>query len=99
MKKKFVVLGVAALVSVVLAATRMSTVSLNGKPPDQEQRSKIATITSAPPSPCGPGLAAQDLAGNCRARPNPTPGALEAVSAPRQAMAKTPAQAKPKPVK
>lgn len=33
-----------------------------------------------PPSACGPGLAAVDLAGNCRAQPNPTPGALEAVN-------------------
>jgi len=99
MKKKFVMLGVAALASVVLAAIRMSTVSVNGKSADAEQRSKIAIITTAPPSPCGPGLAAQDLAGHCRARPNPTPGALEAVSAPRQAMAKTPAPAKPKPMK
>jgi hypothetical protein len=32
------------------------------------------------PSACGAGLAAVDLAGNCRAQPNPTPGALEAVN-------------------
>jgi hypothetical protein len=32
------------------------------------------------PAACGPGLAAVDLAGNCRAQPNPTPGALEAVN-------------------
>ena len=99
MKKKFVILGAAALASMILAVSRMPTVAVKGKSADTEQRSKIAIITSAPPSPCGPGLAAQDLAGNCRARPNPTPGALEAVSAPRQAMAKTPAPAKPKPVK
>ena len=32
-----------------------------------------------PPQPvdCGPGLAAVDMAGTCRARPNPTAGALE----------------------
>ena len=29
---------------------------------------------------CGAGLAAVDLAGNCRAQLNPTPGALEAVN-------------------
>jgi len=34
------------------------------------------------PAACGPGLAAVDLAGTCRARPNPTPGALEAVTWP-----------------
>jgi hypothetical protein len=34
----------------------------------------------ADPSACGTGLAAVDLAGNCRAQPNPTSGALEAVN-------------------
>jgi len=32
------------------------------------------------PADCGPGLAATDLAGNCRAKPHATMGALEAVS-------------------
>lgn len=31
---------------------------------------------------CGPGLATQDLAGQCRARPRPTMGALEALGKP-----------------
>jgi len=38
----------------------------------------------APPVDCGPGLAATDLSGNCRANP-PTPGALEAVPSNPQA--------------
>jgi hypothetical protein len=41
--------------------------------------SSSARTASAPPPRCGPGLAAEDLAGNCRRKECPTMGALEAV--------------------
>jgi len=54
--------------------------------PRQEKavRSKSAVTSIAnrsSPSQCGPGLVAQDLAGECRAKPCPTMGALEALGA------------------
>lgn len=53
-------------------------------------KSATASIVSPAPSPCGPGLAAQDLAGECRAKPCPTMGALEI---PGAASAKPPCRA------
>lgn len=45
-------------------------------------KSAVTSIANRPsPSQCGPGLAAQDLAGECRAKPCPTMGALEALGA------------------
>jgi hypothetical protein len=41
------------------------------------------------PQPCGPGLAAQNLAGQCRARPQPTMGALKALGTSAARGAKT----------
>jgi hypothetical protein len=53
-----------------------------------------ARLETGPASlPCGSGLAAQDLAGVCRAKPKPTPGALEAVGEIKSSETKT--QTKP----
>jgi hypothetical protein len=97
MKKVFVLFGVAILVITAIGLSRVVPIAVDGSPPAPKPNSATIRAQPAPTPPCGPGLAAQDLAGNCRARPNPTPGALEAVSAPRQATAKTPASTNPKP--
>ncbi len=39
-------------------------------------------VRTPPPQPCGPGLATQDLAGQCRSKLRPTMGALEALGKP-----------------
>jgi HAMP domain-containing protein len=82
MKRFIVFLGVVLLALFAFGIARLVT-----GPAQEHERGKqslestpSARLTSPPVIlPCGPGLAAQDLAGVCRAKPNPTPGALEAV--------------------
>jgi hypothetical protein len=79
MKKILVFLGIVSLALIAVGIPRLAsgpakknTLGIEGTP--------SANVASLPaPLPCGSGLAAQDLAGVCRAKPNPTPGALEAV--------------------
>lgn len=66
MKKFLVLLGVVSLALIAVGSAHLATASANVASPSA-------------PLPCGPGLAAQDLAGVCRSKPNPTPGALEVV--------------------
>ncbi len=73
--------------SLRLVATDSQTEKVTTSPPavadphkEKVTRSKPAVASTAnrpSPSQCGPGLAAQDLAGECRAKPCPTMGALE----------------------
>ena len=45
-----------------------------------KSKSPVSNVVKHPAAQrCGPGLATQDLAGQCRARPRPTMGALEAL--------------------
>ncbi|MDH3309623.1 MAG: hypothetical protein OEM95_02900 [Gammaproteobacteria bacterium] len=82
MKKFIIFLGVALLALIAFGIARLVT-----GPVKEHERGKqglestpSARLVSPPViSPCGPGLASQDLAGVCRAKPNPTPGALEAL--------------------
>ena len=91
MKKLIVFLGVALLALIAFGIARLVT-----GPAKEHERGKqglesapSARLTSPPVIlPCGPGLAAQDLAGVCRAKPNPTPGALEAMRETKQSKIK-----------
>lgn len=79
MKKFLVFLGVTLLVLFAIGIARLITVPLKENAPGMENR-QVAHVANPPASlPCGSGLAAQDLAGVCRSKPNPTPGALEAI--------------------
>lgn len=92
MKKALVLLGVALLVFAVFVFPRIPTVTVKGKSLETKREPRVMSVPAAVPSPCGPGLAAQDLAGHCRARPKPTPGALEAIGATRGATRQSDAQ-------
>jgi hypothetical protein len=79
MKKFLVLLGVVSLALIAVGSARLATASAKENAHGTES-TQSANVASPPaPLPCGPGLAAQDLAGVCRSKPNPTPGALEAV--------------------
>jgi hypothetical protein len=82
MKKFIVFLGVALLALIAFGIARLVTgPAMEHERGKQGLESTPSARLASPPviSPCGPGLASQDLAGVCRAKPNPTPGALEAV--------------------
>jgi hypothetical protein len=69
----------AALVAPLLLILALATLAACTQKRDAVEISKHATARAvvAPPR-CGPGLAAEDLAGNCRDKDCPTMGALEA---------------------
>jgi len=71
-----ITLGATALL--VLIAIAIACGNGGGEAPPTPIENGPGSPPADPPA-CGAGLAAIDLAGNCRAQPNPTPGALEAV--------------------
>lgn len=69
------------LLAVTIACTLLLPAVLLVASCGGETAPAAATIVEAPaPVACGGGLAAEDLSGQCRATPNATLGALEAVS-------------------
>jgi hypothetical protein len=84
----WIFLGAAILLFVVLVYPRVMTVAVKRISPVTEHPAPSVRSMPVPVSPCGPGLAAEDLSGHCRARPNPTPGALEAIDAPKKSAAR-----------
>jgi hypothetical protein len=95
MKKIFVFFGVVIPALIAVGSARLATAAAKENAHGTES-TQLANIASPPaPLPCGHGLAAQDLAGVCRSKPNPTPGALEAVGEPWPSEMK--AQPKPGP--
>jgi hypothetical protein len=82
MKKFLVLLGVVSLALIAVGSARFATAP--AKENAHEAKSTQSANVARPPAPlpCGSGLAAQDLAGVCRSKPKPTPGALEAVGKP-----------------
>ena len=89
MKKFLVFLGVVLLVLIVVGIARLATGPAKENAHGIESRQPVHVINPPVSLPCGSGLAAQDLAGVCRAKPNPTPGALEAVGELRPSEMKT----------
>jgi hypothetical protein len=82
MKKFLVFLGVVLLVLIAVGIARLVTGPAKENARGKQGLESTQSARVANPlvtSPCGPGLAAQDLAGVCRAKPSPTPGALEAM--------------------
>ena len=78
MKKILVFLGVVLLVLIAIGIARLATGPAKENAHGIESKQPVPVVNPPAPLPCGSGLAAQDLAGVCRAKPNPTPGALEA---------------------
>jgi hypothetical protein len=89
MKKFLVLLGVVSLALIAVGSARLAAAPAkeNAHGTEGTQSAKVARPPA--PLPCGPGLTAQDLAGVCRSKPNPTPGALEAVGEPWPSEMKT----------
>jgi len=79
MKKISIIIGIVAILFIVITVTRKVTHNNDVYPPTNVKELSGNETRILTPSPCGPGLAAQDLAGVCRSTPNPSPGALEAV--------------------
>jgi hypothetical protein len=79
MKKNLVFLGVVLPVLIAVGIARLATGPAMEIAHGIERKQPVHVVNPRTSSPCGSGLAAQDLAGVCRAKPNPTPGALEAV--------------------
>ena len=97
MKEFLVFFGLLLLVVIAVGIARL----VSGPAEEnahKTERTQSASVVSPPALlPCGSGLAAQDLAGACRAKPNPTPGALEAVD--ERNPIKMTIQPKPQPTK
>jgi hypothetical protein len=89
MKKILVFLGVVLLALIAVGVARLATGPAKENAHGIESTQSANVARPAAPLPCGSGLAAQDLAGVCRAKPNPTPGALEAVGELRSSERKT----------
>jgi hypothetical protein len=79
MKKILVFLGVVLLALIAVGIARLATGPAKENAHGIESTQSVHAANPPATLPCGSGLAAQDLAGVCRAKPNPTPGALEAV--------------------
>jgi len=79
MKKTFIIVSIVSVLLVVIVVTLKVTHNSDDDPPTNVKVTSSNEARIVMPSPCGPGLAAQDLAGVCRSTPNPSPGALEAV--------------------
>jgi hypothetical protein len=79
MKKISIIIGIIAVMLIVIAVTRKVTHNNDVYPSTNVKEMSANESRILIPSPCGPQLAAQDLAGGCRSTPNSTPGALEAV--------------------
>ncbi len=62
----------------MLLALGMLAACTQSRDPQEVSPPALARPAAVPPR-CGPGLAAEDLAGNCRRRDCPTMGALEAL--------------------
>lgn len=91
MKRYIIFLGVVlvALIAIGIAHLVSEHAKENARGKESLQSTPSPRVVSPPViSPCGPGLAAQDLAGVCRAKPNPTPGALEAMRETKQSKIK-----------
>ena len=93
MKKNLVFLGVVLLVLIAVGIARLATGPAMENAHGIESKQPVHVVNPPASLPCGSGLAAQDLAGVCRAKPNPTPGALEAVGELKSSETKT--QTKP----
>jgi hypothetical protein len=78
MKKTFIIVVILSVMLVVIIVT-LKVRHNSDNPPTNVKATSSNEARIVMPSPCGPGLAAQDLAGVCRSTPNPSPGALEAV--------------------
>lgn len=79
MKKTFIIVVIVSVLLVVIIVTLKVTHNSDDDPPTNVKVTSSNEARIVMPSPCVPGLAAQDLAGVCRSTPNPSPGALEAV--------------------
>ena len=79
MKKLLVFLGIILLALIAVGIARLATGPAKETAHGIESKQAVHVASPPAPLPCGSGLAAQNLAGVCRAKPNPTPGALEAV--------------------
>jgi hypothetical protein len=79
MKKILVFLGVVLLMLSADGIARLATGPAKENAHGTESKQPVHVVNPPVSLPCGSRLAAQDLAGVCRAKPNPTPGALEAV--------------------
>jgi hypothetical protein len=82
MKKFLVFLGIVLLALIAVDSARLATAPAKENAHGIESTQSANAANPPAPLPCGSGLAAQDLAGVCRSKPNPTPGALEAVGEP-----------------
>ena len=82
MKHFLILLGVVFVALILAGVARITTVAFKGTVLEKQNKQYIDYASTGTPLPCGPGLAAQDLAGVCRRKPNPTPGALEAIGDP-----------------
>lgn len=99
MKKLLIFLGLAFMVLIVVGIASLVYVTINQSTRDKATKQYVNDVKLVVPLPCGPGLAAQDLAGVCRAIPKSTSGALEAVSAPNSLGMKVQNQSKSAPKK
>lgn len=79
MKKTFIIVVIVSVMLVVIVVTLKVTHNVNNYQPTNLKVMSGNESRILKQLPCGPGLAAQDLAGDCRSTPNSTPGALEAV--------------------
>lgn len=82
MNKSIVALGAVLLALTAIGIARLATVPAKEDALDKDAKERIhSTQVVRPPvvSPCGPELAAQDLAGTCRGKSGSTTGALEIV--------------------
>ena len=93
MQKFLVFLGVVLLALIAVGIARLASGPAKENAHGTESTQSANIVSPSVPLPCGSGLAAQDLAGVCRAKPNPTPGALEAVGELKSSETKT--QTKP----
>ena len=89
MKKILVFLGAVLLALIAVGIARLATGPAKENAHGIESKQPVHVVKPPASSPCGSGLAAQDLAGVCRAKPNPTPGALEAVGELKSSETKT----------
>ncbi|HSD97783.1 MAG TPA: hypothetical protein VLB06_11665 [Sulfuricaulis sp.] len=89
MKKILVFLGVGFLMLSADGIARLASGPAKENAHGIESKQPVYVVNPPVSSPCGSGLAAQDLAGVCRAKPKPTPGALEAVGELKSSKTKT----------
>lgn len=101
MKKILVFLGLVLLALIAAGIVRLATGPAKENARGVEMKQPAHVPSPPAPLPCGSGLAAQDLAGVCRAKSNPTPGALEAIGelkpSEKNAQLKTGSKKKPPP--